>query len=75
LIPISQLRDLGVMTFGGGGPETDKKKIPEQYLLGPLDVRLKVLAGMMDSDGCLVKDPAEAGGGPGVHFVFSQSKL
>jgi hypothetical protein len=50
----------------GSGPENDVKRIPRRYLFAPDHVRLKVLAGLIDTDGFYNVT--------GHVFVFTQAK-
>lgn len=63
------LEQLGVRFLSKGkGPKRDTKRIPSVYMKNSRSVRLAVLAGLIDSDGCyMVRD------GSG-RFEFSQSE-
>jgi len=62
------LDDLNVRTRKGIGPEVDKKHIPEIYMKNSRAVRLAVLAGLIDSDGCLIYAKGS------YYFTFAQSE-
>jgi pre-mRNA-processing factor 8 len=65
---ISALNQLGVRTRGPGkGPEIDKKRIPPIYMKNTRAVRLAVLAGLIDSDGCYLVSASGSG-----RFRFTQ---
>ncbi|KAK2793243.1 pre-mRNA-splicing factor 8 [Onygenales sp. PD_12] len=64
---LEALRGLGVLTIARGtGPGLDRKHIPSIYMKNSRAVRLAVLAGLIDSDGCYVY--------PENTFLFSQSE-
>ncbi|KAH7140631.1 pre-mRNA-splicing factor spp42 [Dactylonectria macrodidyma] len=47
------LRQLGLLTESGlTGPQIDQKRIPTMFMRNSRSVRLAVLAGLLDSDGC-----------------------
>jgi pre-mRNA-processing factor 8 len=48
------LSELGLLPKVGGGPTTDNKRIPLNYLRNSRSVRLAVLAGLIDTDGWYV---------------------
>ncbi|KAF9543687.1 Pre-mRNA-processing-splicing factor 8 [Mortierella hygrophila] len=48
------------------GPETDRKHIPRAYMMASEQARLQLLAGLMDTDGCLITESLE--------LRFTQSK-
>ena len=50
------------------------KHIPEDYLLNSRDVRLNVLAGLIDSDGCLARD-SKTGKSKGYYIVQKRKQL
>ncbi|BFZ64705.1 pre-mRNA-splicing factor 8 [Saitoella coloradoensis] len=64
---LDKLRSLGIATqIGESEPAVDPKHIPAAYLENTREVRLQVLAGLLDSDGCLVS--------PENHYAFEQSE-
>lgn len=62
--------DLGVRYKGPKGPAGDTKHIPETYMKNTRAVRLAVLAGLIDSDGCYHLTP----GGSGCFRISQSSK-
>lgn len=64
---LSAMRRLGVVSDSEArGPESDRKHIPDAYKFGSRSTRLKVLAGLIDSDGCYDRRFNR--------FVFTQSE-
>jgi len=64
---LERLRALKVATQSGEPkPAIDPKHIPEVYMKNSREIRLQVLAGLLDSDGCLVY--------PENYYVFEQSE-
>jgi hypothetical protein len=64
---VSAFRRLGLVKPAAAvGPETDVKRIPPAYLLASEEERLRVLAGLLDSDGTYIRSSHE--------FLFTQSK-
>ena len=64
----SWLDQLGVLYRGPKGPVGDKKHIPEVYMKNSRAVRLAVLAGLIDSDGCYIANEHTA------YFCFVQAE-
>lgn len=64
---VDMLRAHGLIpTLPSVSPETDRKHIPRAYMMASEQARLQLLAGLMDTDGCLIKESLE--------FRFTQSK-